>query len=149
MIVDLATRTIRAQGDDLTDAERAAIAEIRDLQHRRARALENADGDFHQGLLTEDCTIVHGAGFAESKQDYIPSFIRRLEIRDAGYRDVTYRVLGDTVIENGIFEMTVRQKLEEGGASYRAVALYTIAWHRMADGWKIVLIHQTRVPPKP
>jgi ketosteroid isomerase-like protein len=146
MAVDLAMRTIRAEGDELTAAEAAVIAEIRSLQDQRARALENADADLHQQLLTEDCTIVHGAGFSESKQAYIPSFIRRLEIKDAGYRDVTYRIFDDTVIENGIFEMTVRQKLESAGEFYRAIALYTIVWRRFSSGWKIILIHQTRVP---
>ena len=142
-----AIRTIRAEGDALTDAERTVIADIRRLQDQRARALENADADFHQQLLTDDCTIVHGAGFAESKQEYIPSFIRRLDIRDAGYRDVTYRIFDDTVVENGVFEMTVRQKLESGGDFYRAIAIYTIIWRKLAGEWKIVLIHQTRVPP--
>jgi Domain of unknown function (DUF4440) len=143
MLSDMHLRTIRTDGDALTGAEGAVIAEIKRLQDQRARALENADSEFHQGLLTEDCTIVHGAGFAESKQDYIPSFIRRLEIRDATYRDVSYRIFEDTVIENGIFEMTVRQRLESGGEFYRAIAIYTIVWRRLAGNWK------TRVPPKP
>jgi ketosteroid isomerase-like protein len=146
MAEGIAARTIRTSEDVLTAQERAIADEIRDLQDRRARALENGDAAFHEDLLADDCTIVHGAGFAESKQDYIPSFIRRLEIRDAGYRDVTYRFFGETVIENGIFDMTVRQKLEPDGKFYLAVALYTIVWRKLEGMWKIVLIHQTRVP---
>jgi ketosteroid isomerase-like protein len=149
MSSDQSIRTLRAEGDELSLVERAAIVEIRALQEQRARALENGDAEFHQQLLAEDCTIVHGAGFAESKQDYIPSFIRRLEITDAGYRDVTYRVFEGTVIENGIFEMNVRQKLQPGSGFYHAVALYTIVWRRLSADWKIVLIHQTRVPTSP
>lgn len=146
MSAPTALRTLRTAADLLSDAERATIETISALQEQRARALENGDAAFHEYLLADDCTIVHGAGFAESKQDYIPSFIRRLEIRGAGYRDVTFRLFEDTVIENGYFDMTVRQKLDTGSQPYLAVALYTIVWRKLGGDWKIVLIHQTRVP---
>lgn len=126
--------------------EATVTAEIKALEARRFAALIAGDTATLDWLMADDAVVCHGSGSIEKKADFIPNLPRRLDIREARMRDVTYRVRGDVVIENGFYESVQRQKLKPGTDFYSQTAIQTVVWERVGGRWRQVLVQQTRVP---
>jgi len=119
------------------------IAEITELDERRAQMVVARDIAGLAALLGDDLCYVHSSATEEDKTLYL----ERIEsgyYRYLGLKNLkrAYRVLGDVVLVNG----DVRIDVEVKGAVKLVMSRYLQVWARRDGRWQMVSWQSTPMP---
>lgn len=115
-------------------SDEATIAEIRRLEDRRCRALNEHDHATLADLIGDDLVHIHTTGMVEDKAAYLAGVRDRLEFRDVERQDLTVRAYGDVAVATGRLHQTVRVRATQRELNMKIIT--TQIWVRRDGNWR-------------
>lgn len=109
-------------------------AELVELEHRRCRAITDADIAALERLNSDDLTYTHTGGQTEDLQSFLSNIARYPREITRG-DDLTVRVYGDVAVMTGTLHATFPAR--DGGGEPIALDSHALqVWIKQLDGWK-------------
>ena len=118
--------------------------EIKELEHRRFRAMLQADGTTLDQILANELTYTHSSGRVDSKAQLVHSLQSgELKYDSISADDVSVRTYGDSAVVRG----RARMKVQSGEQKLDLQIRYTDVYVRHGGRWQLVAWQSTRIAP--
>ena len=112
----------------------AIIAEIRELEQQRGRALVEADLKTMAELVADDVVHIHASGLVEDKAAYLLGVETKLDFqRVERPAPLTVRVYGDVAVATGPLDQTVA--IKGPGTVIEMSTITTQVWVKKGSSW--------------
>ncbi len=108
--------------------------EIRNLEHRRCRALTSGDVTALGALMSEDLVHIHGNGHVDGVADYLNGFETKYIFHQVERGDLDIRTYGDFAVVVGTLDQTVEVRGTDKRHEIKSIVSQT--WVRGVEGWR-------------
>jgi ketosteroid isomerase-like protein len=118
--------------------------EVRAAELALYRAMIAQDFAALRALLADDLVYIHSTAVTETKDGYLAGVADGLyDYATIESRDVATRVDGTIAVQTGTVAMSVSAR---GEPKQPTQLLFTLAWRREANAWRLAVRQATRIP---
>lgn len=119
------------------------VTAVKQREVERQRAMIDVDLPALDGLFAADATYIHSNGLAQTKAGMI-AMLTKKELRYVAFdvKESTYRAYGQTVVVNGVQEIS----LTSSGRPFTSNSRYTVVYAMIDGKPKVVSYQSTSMP---